>query len=107
MKVLRNAAAGLKDNPLNRNIIGISEDYAKRAQQQREEVVLYRIFLKKKLGDERIVYIAYPATLKYVDVNGGHRTVGEEELAKLRHEMEEAKMTTQQHCRSGTDQQQL
>ena len=50
-----------------------------------------RKFLKKKLGDDRKVYIAYPAILKYVDVNGRHRTVGTEELAKLRHEMEEAK----------------
>ena len=29
MKVLRNAAAPLKDNPLNGNVIGISEDFAK------------------------------------------------------------------------------
>ena len=30
MKILRNAAARLKDNPLNGNIISISEDYTKR-----------------------------------------------------------------------------
>ena len=30
MKVLRNAAARLKDNPLNGNVIGISEDFAKK-----------------------------------------------------------------------------
>jgi len=34
--------------------------------------------------------IAYPAILKYVGVNGRHKTVGTEEPAKLRHEMEEA-----------------
>ena len=50
----------------------------------------YRKFLKKKLGVNGKVYIAYPAVLKYVDVNGRHRAVGTEELAKLRHEMEEA-----------------
>ena len=52
----------------------------------------YRKVLNKKLGDDRKVYIAYPAIKKYVDVNGRHRTVGAEELAKLRHEMEEAKI---------------
>ena len=51
----------------------------------------YRKFVKKKLGDDRKVYIAYPAILKYVDANGRHRIVGTEELAKLRHEIEEAK----------------
>ena len=30
MKVLRNAAARLKDNPLYGNVIGISEDFAKK-----------------------------------------------------------------------------
>ena len=91
MKVLRNAAARLKDNPLNGNAIGISEDFAKKTQRRRQELVPYRKFLKKKLGDDRKVYIAYPAILKYVDANGRHRIVGTEELAKLRHEMEEAK----------------
>ena len=91
MKVLRNAAARLKDNPLNGNVIGISEDFAKKTQRRRQELVPYRKFLKKKLGDDRKVYIGYPAILKYVDVNGRHRTVGTEELAKLLREMEEAK----------------
>ena len=84
MKVLRNAAARLKDNPLNGNAIGISEDFAKKTQRRRQELVPYRKFLKKKLGDDRKVYIAYPAILKYVDANGRHRIVGTEELAKLR-----------------------
>ena len=35
MKVLTNAAARLKDNPLNRNIIGISEDFAKRTREEK------------------------------------------------------------------------
>lgn len=90
MKVLRNAAARLKDNPLNGNVIGISEDFAKKTQRRRQELVPYRKFLKKRLGVDRKVYIGYPAILKYVDVNGRHRTVGKEELAKLRREMEEA-----------------
>lgn len=90
MKVLRNAAARLKDNPLNGNVIGISEDFAKKTQRRRQELVPYRKFLKKRLGVDRKVYIGYPAILKYVDVNGRHRTVGTEELAKLRREMEEA-----------------
>jgi len=90
MKVLRNAAARLKDNPLNRNVIGISEDFAKKTQRGRQELMPYRKFLKKRLGVDRKVYIGYPAILKYVDVNGRHRTVGTEELAKLRREMEEA-----------------
>ena len=89
-KVLRNAAARLKDNPLNGNVIGISEDFAKKTQRRRQELVPYRKFLKKRLGVDRKVYIGYPAILKYVDVNGRHRTVGTEELAKLRREMEEA-----------------
>ena len=92
MKILRNAAARLKDNPLNGNIIGINEDFAKRTQRRRQELVPCRKFLKKKLGVDRNVYIAYPA-VRNCDINGGrHRTVGTEELAKLRHEMEEAKI---------------
>ena len=59
---------------------------------RRQELVPYRKFLNKKLGDDWKVYIAYPAILKYIDVNGRHRTVGTEELAKLCHEMEEAKI---------------
>ena len=90
MKVLRNAAARLKDNPLNGNVIGISEDLAKKTQKRRQELIPYRKLLKKKLSDDRKVYIGYPAILKYVDVNGHHRTIGTEELAKLRREMEEA-----------------
>ena len=92
MKVLRNATARPKDNPLNGNVIGISEDYAKRTQQRRQGLVPCRNFLEMKIGVDRKVYIAYPAVLKYVDFNGRHRTVGTEELAKLRHEMEEAKI---------------
>ena len=63
MKVLRNAGARLKDNPLNGNVIGISEDFAKKNQKRRQELVPYRKFLKKKLGDDRKVYIGYPAIL--------------------------------------------
>ena len=53
MKILRNAAARLKDNLLNGNVIGISEDFAKRTQRRQQELVPYRKFLKKKLGDGR------------------------------------------------------
>lgn len=60
MKVLRNAAARLKDNPLNGNVIGISEDYAKRTQRRQQELMPYRKFLKKKLGDDRKVSLRIP-----------------------------------------------
>ena len=86
-----NLCFSFPDNPLNGNAIDISEDFAKKTQRRRQELVPYRKFLKKKLGDDRKVYIAYPAILKYVDANGRHRIVGTEELAKLRQEMEEAK----------------
>ena len=46
----KDAAARLKDNPLNGNVIGISEDFAQRTQQRRQELVPYRKFLKKNLA---------------------------------------------------------
>lgn len=91
MKVLSNAALRLKDNPFVGNIIGISEDFAVRTQAQRKELLPYKKFLKKKFGVDGKVYIAYPATLKYVDVNGRHKTVRSKELADLSEEMELAK----------------
>ena len=107
IKVLRNVAACLKDNPLNGNVISISEDYAERTQQQWQELVRYRKFLKKTLCDDRKDYIVYPAILQYGDVNGRHRTIGTEELAKLCYENGRGKDLTLQRRRSDTDQQQL
>ena len=89
MKRLTNAAAHLKDNPLNWNIIGISEDFAKRTQERRKELVPCRKLLKKKLGADGKVYVAYLAVLKYVDGNGHHKTVDSEALMKLRKEIRE------------------
>ena len=45
-----------------------------------------------KLGDDRKVYIAYPAILNYVDFNGCDRTVGTEELTKLRLEIKDKEL---------------
>ena len=52
----------------------------------------HRKFPKKKLGDDRKVYIAYPVILNYVDFNGRDRTVGTEELTKLRLEIKDKQL---------------
>ena len=44
--------------------------------------------IQKKMGQERKVFIAYPATLKYLDENGQENTVRNEEFKKMKSEME-------------------
>ena len=60
-----------------------------RGHERRKELVPCRKLLKKKLGADAKVYIAYPAVLKYVDENGRHKTVDSETLMKLRQEIRE------------------
>ena len=87
LKILANAAARLKGNPYNGNIIGIGADFAKKTQQRRKALLPYKKHLQKKLGDDRKVFIAYPAILKYIDEGGRQKIVGEEDLKKLKGEM--------------------
>ena len=87
-KILSNAAARLKDNPFQGNLIGIGADFAKKTQERRKELVPYKRHLQKKLGQERKVFIAYPATLKYLDENGKENVVRNEEFKRMKSEME-------------------
>ena len=86
-KVLANAAARLKGNPYNGNIIGIGADFAKKTQDRRKALLPYKKHLQKKLGAGRKVFIAYPAILKYIDEEGRQKTVGDEDLKRLKGEM--------------------
>ena len=47
--------------------------------------------LQKKLGQERKVFIAYPATLKYLDENGRENVVRNEDFKRMKSEMEKNK----------------
>ena len=84
---LANAAAKLKGNAYNGNIIGIGADFAKKTQNRRKALLPYKKHLQKKLGAGRKVFIAYPAILKYIDKERRQKTVGEEALKKLKGEM--------------------
>ena len=64
IKILSNAALRLKDNPYAGNVIGIGADFAKKTQERLKELLPFKKHLKKKLGDDRKVFIAYPATLE-------------------------------------------
>ena len=90
VKILSNAAATLNDNPFQGNlIIGIGADFAKRTKERRKEHVPYKKHLEKKMEQERKVFIAYSAcTLKYLDENGKENIVQNEELKKMKSEME-------------------
>ena len=88
MKILYNAASQLKDNPYAGNVIGICADFAKKTQERRKELLPFKKHLKKKLGDDRKVFIAYPATLKYIDEDGKLKTVNDDDFKKLKGEME-------------------
>ena len=88
VKILSNAAARIKDNPFQGNLIGIGADFAKRTQERRKELVPYKKHIQKKMGQERKVFIAYSATLKYLDENGQENIVRNEEFKKMKSEME-------------------
>ncbi|KAL9963744.1 hypothetical protein ACROYT_G027278 [Oculina patagonica] len=87
MKVLSNAASRLKDNRYDGNVIGISADFAKKTQEQRKVLLPFKKHLQKKFGDDRKVFIAYPATLKYIDEDGTLKTVKDDDFEKLKGEM--------------------
>ena len=87
VKILSNAAARIKDNPFQGNLIGIGADFAKTTQERRKELVPYKNHIQKKMGQERKVFIAYPAILKYLDENGQENIVRNEEFKKMKSEM--------------------
>ena len=60
---------------------------AKKTRDWRKAFLPYKKHLQKKLGEGRKVFIAYPAILKYIDEEGRQKTVGEEDLKKLKGEM--------------------
>ena len=55
--------------------------------QMLESEVPYKKHLQKKLGQDRKVFIAYPATLKYLDENSNPKVVSDEDLKKMKGEM--------------------
>ena len=61
VKILSNAAARLKDNPYQGNLIGVGGDFAKETQERRKALIPFKKHLQSKLGRERKVFIAYPA----------------------------------------------
>lgn len=89
VKILSNAAARLKDNPYQGNLIGIGADFAKETQERRKALIPFKKHLQSKLGRERKVFIAYPAILKYLDENGKPKIVRDEDFKKLKGEMQE------------------
>ena len=58
------------------------------SQERRKELVPYKKHIQKKMGQERKVFIAYSATLKYLDENGQENIVRNEEFKKMKSEME-------------------
>ena len=89
VKILSNAAARLKDNPYQGNLIGVGADFAKETQECRKALISFKKHLQNKLGRERKVFIAYPANLKYLDENGNPKIVRDEDFKKLKGEMQE------------------
>lgn len=77
-----------KDNPLGGNLIGVSEDFAKKTQKQRKALVPLKKYLQKKLGRDSKVFIAHPAILKFVDGNGRLKIVGAEDLKRMKGDIE-------------------
>ena len=89
VKILSNAAARLKDNPYQGNLIGVGADFAKETQERRKALIPFKKHLQNKLGRERKVFIAYPAILKYSDENGNPKIVRNEDFKKLKGEMQD------------------
>ena len=75
VKILSNAAARLKDNPCQGKLIGVGADFAKETQERRKALIPFKKHLENKLGQERKVFIAYPAILKYLDKNANPKIV--------------------------------
>ena len=83
MKIMANAAARLKNNPFDGNLIGFGADFSKETQERRKALVRFKKHLQKKLeGKECKVFIAYPATLRYLDSKGNVEAVNNEERRK-------------------------
>ena len=83
MKIMANAAARLKNNPFDGNLIGFGADFSKETQERRKALVCFKKHLQKKLeGKECKVFIAYPATLRYLDSKGNVEAVNNEERRK-------------------------
>ena len=83
MKIMANAAARLKNNPFDGNLIGFWADFSKETQERRKALVRFKKHLQKKLeGKECKVFIAYPATLRYLDSKGNVEAVNNEERRK-------------------------
>ena len=89
VKILSSAAARLKDNPYQGNLIGVGADFARETQERRKALIPFKKHLQNKLGRERKVFIAYPAILKYLDENGKPKIVQDEDFKKLKGEMQE------------------
>ena len=89
VKILSNAAARLKDNPYQGNLIGVGADFTKETQERRKVLITFKKHLQRKVGRERKVFIAYPAVLKYLDENGNPKIVRDEDFKKLKGEMQE------------------
>ena len=84
MNILANAAARLKNNPFHGNLIGIGADFSKETQGRRKALVPFKKHLQKKLERQECkAFIAYPATLKYLDSKGKVKAVNNEELNKM------------------------
>ena len=83
MKIMANAAARLKNDPFDGNLIGFGADFSKETQERRKALVPFKKHLQKKLeGKECKVFIAYPATLRYLDSKGNVEAVNNEERRK-------------------------
>ena len=79
VKILSNAATRLNDNPYQGKLIGIGADFTKETQERRKALSFHCV--------ERP--IAYPTILKYLDENGKPKMVRDEDLKKLKGEMQE------------------
>lgn len=84
MKIMANAAARLKNNPFDGNLIGFGADFSKETQECRKALVPFKKHLQKKIEEQECkVLIDYPATLKYLDSKDKVKAVGNEELKKI------------------------
>lgn len=81
----------MKANPWGGKLIGISEDFAKKTQEERKALFPVKKHLEKKLGADCKVFIAYPAILKYTDANGRVKIATEKEIERMRDEIEKDK----------------
>ena len=86
-KILSNAAARLKDNPFQGNLISIGADYEKKTQEQQKELVPYKKTSTEEDRAGKKVFIAYDTTLKYLDENGEENIAQNEEFKRMKSKM--------------------